>query len=513
MMASTPASGSTVGSSPWVLGCLSLLLSSSPLLEAAPDAVLLQLPGPPGFQQAGYYRAQAPGFNGDEGLQGSILPGGSQSASIEPVLAGDAQFGVAATEPSLAHLQGHSDVLVTDLSQQHYPLRRQDAPYRVIRPQAFAIDFSADTVFRSVAMVEQSPQLATPNDNLSGFLYSPEARSFDWDHPYARIGIIIAVLLAIMTLVLGYFNRRLRLEVAQRMLMEERLLDSEHRLSLALWGANLGCWDWDLDNNRVHVDERGAQMLGENNVGGEIDLGQPGRSQQLFLSLLEDLETDEVKAERHIKQGGESRWVLLRGKRLRHDAGRSRVFGTLMDVSSDHAYQERLVKLSITDPLTSLLNRRYFYDRLIQSCSQSRRDGNFITLALLDIDHFKEVNDKYGHVAGDETLIQFSEMLKKDCRPYDLVARFGGEEFIILFFGMDKQFACHVLERYQESLRTTQIVADGHRFYCTFSCGISDSSEFGPGLLDANALVKLADERLYYGKQHGRNRIVLDSAA
>ncbi|MCW9053330.1 MAG: GGDEF domain-containing protein, partial [Motiliproteus sp.] len=126
---------------------------------------------------------------------------------------------------------------------------------------------------------------------------------------------------------------------------------------------------------------------------------------------------------------------------------------------------------------------------------------------------FKQVNDNYGHQTGDETLVQFSKMLLEDCRPYDLVARYGGEEFIILFFGMDKKQACNVLERYRERLRTTQIVSGNQRFYCSFSCGIADSSEIPRSMLSSNELVKLADHRLYFGKKHGRNRIVISGVA
>ncbi|OMH25863.1 GGDEF domain-containing protein [Motiliproteus sp. MSK22-1] len=340
-----------------------------------------------------------------------------------------------------------------------------------------------------------------------------DTTGFDWGHIYVRIGIVIAAGLMFMSVLLSYFNRRLRREVEQRWRVEEKLQDSESRLSLALWGANLGCWDWDLDTGLVHIDAHGAEMLGGKAEALDVDINQEDKIAEIFLSLVEDMDSDEVKAERHIKVNSGSRWVLIRGRRLRHSSGRSRAFGTVMDVSTDHAYQEKLVKLSITDPLTGLLNRRYFFDRLNQSCSHCQRDNNLISIALLDIDNFKEVNDNYGHLAGDQTLAQFAQMLKEDCRPYDLVARFGGEEFIILFFGMGKHQANKVLERYQERLRTTQIVTDGNRLYCTFSCGIADSNEIAPGKLGSNEMVKLADERLYYAKGNGRNQIVLESVA
>ena len=375
----------------------------------------------------------------------------------------------------------------------------------------------------------QSPnQIPSPNQTLSanqrdssyaaadtGVAESSiaDSRGFDWGHLYVRIGIVVAGGLMLMSVLLSYFNRRLRREVEQRWRVEEKLQDSENRLSLALWGANLGCWDWDLDSGMVHIDAHGAEMLGGEAKAIDVDINQEDKIAEIFLSLVEDMDTDEVKAERHIKLCSGPRWVLIRGRRLRHGSGRSRAFGTVMDVSTDHAYQEKLVKLSITDPLTGLLNRRYFFDRLNQSCSHCQRDNNLISIALLDIDNFKGVNDKFGHLTGDQTLAQFAQMLKEDCRPYDLVARFGGEEFIILFFGMGKQQANKVLERYQERLRTTQIVADGNRLYCTFSCGIADSVEVAPGEIDPNMMVKLADERLYYAKEHGRNQIILESVA
>ncbi len=405
-----------------------------------------------------------------------------------------------------------SDELQMDPAKLRY---ERDQMEQLVMPQLIRIGHSNPGRWQHMADTFASIGLVPADYDLSGFLYDTEAATFDWSHPYVRIVILTALGLLLISLVLSYFNRRLHREVARRRLVEGRLSDSEYRLSLALWGANLGCWNWDLQADLVYLDERATAMLGMADGAQEIRPGSGGRIEELFESLREELDEDgEVRAERHVKNSGDTSWVLIRGRRLSsRDDDQARAFGTLMDVSSDHAYQEKLIKLSITDPLTGLLNRRYFFDRLLRSCSQSRRDGNLLTLALLDIDHFKEVNDKYGHLAGDEALVCIAELLLEDGRPYDLVARFGGEEFIILFYGIDKHQAARVLERYREDLRTTQIVAEGHRFYCTFSCGLSDSSEISAAELEPNALVKLADERLYYGKQHGRNQIVLISAA
>jgi diguanylate cyclase (GGDEF)-like protein len=172
-----------------------------------------------------------------------------------------------------------------------------------------------------------------------------------------------------------------------------------------------------------------------------------------------------------------------------------------------------LREMTITDPLTGVHNRRYFFDILVKNIEHARRNKrNCFSIALVDIDHFKKINDSLGHLAGDFVLKQVAEYLKKSIRPYDLLARYGGEEFIILFKDCNKKESGEILQRIKDSISQTEYSFQESRVHITFSGGIVDIGEIKPDAAAMEELVHRADERLYIAKQGGRNRIVLDSA-
>ncbi|MBN2158174.1 MAG: diguanylate cyclase [Spirochaetes bacterium] len=172
-----------------------------------------------------------------------------------------------------------------------------------------------------------------------------------------------------------------------------------------------------------------------------------------------------------------------------------------------------LREMTITDPLTGVYNRRYFFDILVKNIEHSRRNRrNSFSVALVDIDHFKNINDTMGHQAGDFVLIQLADSLRKSIRPYDLLARYGGEEFIVLFKDCNKIESGEILQRIRDSIDGTEYRFQEKPVHITFSGGIADIGEVRPEAAAMEELVHMADERLYIAKQTGRNRIVMDSA-
>jgi two-component system, cell cycle response regulator len=156
-----------------------------------------------------------------------------------------------------------------------------------------------------------------------------------------------------------------------------------------------------------------------------------------------------------------------------------------------------------TDPLTMTANRRAFEDRLKSELSFAIRHSAPLSIAMIDVDHFKAVNDRLGHCAGDEVLRGVAGELVSGCRAEDLVARYGGEEFVIVMRGVGPVAASVVVDR----LRTT---VEGRAFgtaRVTISAGIASLSP-GEARTDGQALVALADSRLYEAKRGGRNRVV-----
>jgi len=170
--------------------------------------------------------------------------------------------------------------------------------------------------------------------------------------------------------------------------------------------------------------------------------------------------------------------------------------------------EQELRMRSITDYLTGAYNRRYFYEVMAGNLGYAQRMKRNLCIAMLDIDFFKKVNDQHGHEAGDAVLQHFTKTIRSQIRKYDVLARFGGEEFVIQFFDCDLQKSTELLERVQQRLLETPCeIPDGHVSY-TFSAGVACLHEL-QSAEPIDALIEAADRRLYDAKTSGRNRIII----
>jgi diguanylate cyclase (GGDEF)-like protein len=175
------------------------------------------------------------------------------------------------------------------------------------------------------------------------------------------------------------------------------------------------------------------------------------------------------------------------------------------------ASQQALAEQATTDALTRLKNRRSFYSQAEQGLNECRRYGKDMSVLVLDIDHFKKVNDTYGHHAGDEVLVRIAQLLTHMVRRGDggrggdTVARFGGEEFAVLLPETNKLGAAVLGERIRAAVEKEQIVVDERPIPVTTSIGIATLAAESVESIDQ--LLNIADRRLYLAKNSGRNRI------
>ncbi|MBN2047778.1 MAG: diguanylate cyclase [Anaerolineaceae bacterium] len=167
--------------------------------------------------------------------------------------------------------------------------------------------------------------------------------------------------------------------------------------------------------------------------------------------------------------------------------------------------QEEYRKLSNVDPLTQLLNRRHFYEASSNEIHRARRYQHPLSLLMIDIDHFKKVNDQFGHAVGDRVLIEFSRLLLENSREMDRVCRYGGEEFAILLPHTSNENAWAFSTRLLNRIRQLRIIVDGEPLNTTASIGLTTLRENVNGLDD---LLNEADQALYRAKDMGRNRVV-----
>jgi diguanylate cyclase (GGDEF)-like protein len=168
--------------------------------------------------------------------------------------------------------------------------------------------------------------------------------------------------------------------------------------------------------------------------------------------------------------------------------------------------EEKLRRQATSDALTGLQNRGAVLDRLATEMERSSREGSPLCIAILDLDHFKSINDTYGHSAGDATLCEAAKRMSSVLRPYDVLGRYGGEEFIVVFPKCDEAIALGIAERIRGAVAQPMTI-DSHQMSITTSIGVA---RFIPPTT-ADAVIRAADHALLRAKQSGRNRVELAS--
>jgi diguanylate cyclase (GGDEF)-like protein len=175
----------------------------------------------------------------------------------------------------------------------------------------------------------------------------------------------------------------------------------------------------------------------------------------------------------------------------------------------ERAASKRIYEMSVRDGLTGLYNRRYFDDRLTSEFAYSVRHRSPLCVLLCDIDHFKQINDRHGHATGDLVLRRVAGELQASVRTEDLVARFGGEEFIVLARGIDLEGGRAFGERIRGVIQRAVLMAESTRIPVTLSIGVSHTQTVPKDTSSAELLIEAADVALYAAKRGGRNRVEL----
>lgn len=190
--------------------------------------------------------------------------------------------------------------------------------------------------------------------------------------------------------------------------------------------------------------------------------------------------------------------------RLRH-VELKEAHGELLELHRKLEHQAaELREASIRDPLTSLFNRRYFDEQLAREVSRADRYGSRYTVAMCDLDEFKEVNDRYSHAAGDKVLLEVARCMREVLRVSDVIARYGGEEFAILLPNTDAAQATMACEKLRERVAAVEWARVAQGLQVTISAGVASGQ---PGMA-AEEIMQLADRRLYTAKRAGRDRVV-----
>ncbi|MEP6716153.1 MAG: diguanylate cyclase [Terriglobia bacterium] len=345
-----------------------------------------------------------------------------------------------------------------------------------------------------------------------------ETASTVWEgawHHQTKDGLILSV--EVTGYELEYEHREARLIIVRDVTEQERMLErlrmSEERWQLALRGAGDALWDWDIVSGRVFRSARWHLMLG-------YEEAIIGDSREALLPFIhpDDVHSIQTAVEAHLNHGapafvaeyrlrhkdGTWRWVMDRGQAVWDERGRPvRMAGAQSDITERRIAEDLLANQARTDALTGLYNRRMFEHLFAQEFAAAAANNGALSVCICDVDRFKSVNDTYGHAAGDRMLTAFGSMLRRNMRAPDLLARIGGDEFIIAMPGVAVEEACTLVEIIRRQLSDEIFVASDKVFHVTCSFGIA---EFHSGHIQPDDLIAEADRFLYMAKGGGRNK-------
>lgn len=304
----------------------------------------------------------------------------------------------------------------------------------------------------------------------------------------------------------------------------------EHRWATAIDSAREGVWDWNLEKNAVFFSKHWKSMLGheEHELPNQL-IEWRKRIHPLDVEKVNEVIEEHIRndsgffeSEHRLRHSdGTYRWILDRGKAIERDeyGVALRMIGTHVDITErkETEYQlqernkelERLVdqvkELSITDPLTSLYNRRKMIEEIKKAQHQLEENRQPFTIAILDLDYFKNINDQYGHTFGDIALQTFANLLKRQITSPNIVARWGGEEFMLLFHNKNGLETQRQLLSLQACCNDELLKYRMESVKLSFSAGICEVTEHQ----SREVIIKNADQAMYLAKSLGRNQINL----
>ncbi|RLE21483.1 MAG: diguanylate cyclase [Acidobacteria bacterium] len=288
----------------------------------------------------------------------------------------------------------------------------------------------------------------------------------------------------------------------------------EARLRVAVDGAGDGLWEWNLQTEEFYCSPRCSTILGfsaEETIDSPnrwLDRVHPDDLPHLRTLLHAHLEGNRgsFECEHRLLNGfADPHWILARGRAVRDLHGRvTSIAGFLMDITDRRRNEEQAIHKSLHDGLTGLANRGLFIDRVERALLVPDRDGGAdLSVLFVDLDHFKRVNDLYGHGAGDQVLIEVARRLESVLRPGDTVARLGGDEFgILLMSSQGAELSIHVAERVL-NLVSQPVAVGKNEMVVRASIGIATNDA---GYQDAASIIDAADLAMYRANSRGRSR-------
>lgn len=351
--------------------------------------------------------------------------------------------------------------------------------------------------------------LIKPGYKLDGFIYDPSPKQAPaWVFPLLIAVLIILTVVSAITYYLQRLNRRLtKTQIILR--------DSEERLRLALGAASQGWFDINIQTGAVSVSPEYAKILGyePDEFTSNLQVWETGihpDDRPLVMATyhkrLADGEPIAMEYRRQ-KKNGEWVWIRSIGKFTAWTPEHQplRMSGIHTDITVQKMVEFELVRQAHTDHLTGFNNRGHFMQQAELELRRAVRYGAALSIFMMDVDHFKKINDTYGHKVGDLVLQKLAAVSRDTLRMVDIIGRVGGEEFAILLPETAEQEAIRVAERLRQAIANAKVpLGHGLPLSITVSIGITSLMSKDDNI---DVLLNFADKALYEAKNAGRNRI------
>ncbi len=404
----------------------------------------------------------------------------------------------------------------------------------LLRPDLVAIGYMYAGRWQHIAEVYQELGMLEEEFTMEDFLYDPNDLHIPVWVYWAAGGIVgFSLLAGGVAFYILRINRRLSREINQRKQTELSLKASQQHYQVIYESAPLALIVFDQQNRVVDWNSAAEGIFGWPKLemlGQPVDRIVPESERNYVVKVMEQAWGGELVSGSNQNLTRDGRNILCRWSNVAQKDGNGDTIGVLSlaeditetqkmrdeieaanhslrtQIQQIQSLQDELREQALHDPLTNLYNRRYFHEILGRELSQSEREGKPLSLVMIDIDYFKQINDTFGHQVGDRVLVALAGILRSSTRTGDTAFRFGGEEFVIILPSMDSDIGLERAESLRKIFAELTIHTEDGDAKTTLSAGIAT---WPTHALDAKRLLRKADKALYAAKDAGRNRILV----